>query len=488
MKKKKGLLIGAVVVSSLILASLIGFGIYLSIWNSNQYSVSLSLQGEPELTMEYGADFVDPGAAASVQGDKLDTQPQSIEVSVSGQVDTSRVGTYKIVYTARYEKSGLLGTKLVQGTLERVIHVVDTQKPVITLNAVDGSYTLPGHPYQEEGFSATDGYDGDLTAKVVCHAYEDRVVYEVMDSSGNTAREERTIRYDDPVAPELVLLGEREITITVEETYEEPGYTAQDNCDGDITARVEISGEVDTATIGTYILEYTVRDAWGNQAKAERTVIVEKKKMPPLPENPVGGVIYLTFDDGPSGYTSWLLDILDRYGVKASFFVVGTKNLSVLPRMVASGHTVAMHSNTHKYGQIYASEEAYFQDLYAIESKIAAQIGSAPKLLRFPGGSSNNVGDVSMRLLTEAVEAKGYKYFDWNVDSMDAGGASDSDEVFYNVCSSVARKRSSVVLMHDTKGYTVEAIERIIQWCLANGYTFLPLDMNSPGCHHTPRT
>ena len=84
----------------------------------------------------------------------------------------------------------------------------------------------------------------------------------------------------------------------------------------------------------------------------------------------------------------------------------------------------------------------------------------------------------------KAVEAQGFRYFDWNVDSYDAGGATTADQVFNNVVNGCKGNRWSVVLQHDIHGFSVDAVERIIQWGLANGYTFKAMTMDSPGCHH----
>ena len=90
-----------------------------------------------------------------------------------------------------------------------------------------------------------------------------------------------------------------------------------------------------------------------------------------------------------------------------------------------------------------------------------------------------------MTRLTQAVEAQGYKYFDWNVSSEDAkGGATTVDQIFNNVISGIEGKKYSIVLQHDIYGASVDAVEKIIQWGLANGYTFLPLDSSSPTAHH----
>ena len=92
-----------------------------------------------------------------------------------------------------------------------------------------------------------------------------------------------------------------------------------------------------------------------------------------------------------------------------------------------------------------------------------------------------------MTLLTEAVQDAGFQYFDWNVDSNDAGGAKTANKVRENIISGVLGNRVSVVLQHDIHAYSVEAVEGVIRWGLDNGYTFLPLCENSPGFHHGVR-
>lgn len=203
---------------------------------------------------------------------------------------------------------------------------------------------------------------------------------------------------------------------------------------------------------------------------------------------PVGGVIYLTFDDGPGKDTPRLLEILDKYDAKATFFLVNTGYASTIGQIAEAGHTLAMHTATHDFAEVYASEDAYFADLYKIQSVIEKYSGQKPKLLRFPGGSSNQVSRQYckgiMTELTQRVEEMGYTYFDWNVDSDDAGSARTPTEVYLNVTNGCANRTSSVVLLHDIHTYTVDAIEYILMWGTNNGYTFEALTADSPTCHH----
>ena len=128
-----------------------------------------------------------------------------------------------------------------------------------TLRQIPGAYTLPGAAYEEEGFSAVDEADGDLTSLVERRESDGVVYYRVADHSGNVAQAQRQIVYDDPVAPILTLAGGSELTLDYGTAYVEPGYTAMDNADGDLTAFVSVSGAVDPETPGVYELRYTVR-------------------------------------------------------------------------------------------------------------------------------------------------------------------------------------------------------------------------------------
>ena len=366
--------------------------------------------------------------------------------------------------------------------------MVDTQVPTIELVSDPDRYTLPGHPYEEEGFTATDNYDGDITDRVHRVEKDGTVTYTVKDSFGNTTTVTRTIVYNDPIAPELTLEGEPFIALQIGEEYLEPGYAAKDNCDGDLTETVQISGNIDTFKVGRYILTYTVTDSYGNTTSATRTVFIKEREKDKVNDPTKGDkIIYLTFDDGPGAHTERLLDVLEKYNVQATFFVVNTGYISTVKRIAEEGHSVAIHTATHKFQQIYASEDAYFNDLYKMQDIIKQYTGITTKLIRFPGGSSNTVSSFNkgiMTRLTKLVEDAGFVYFDWNVDSMDAGGAKTAKKVYENVINGVSGKKNSVVLMHDIKSYTVDAIEKIIIWGLDNGYTFLPLTEDSPTCHH----
>ena len=204
------------------------------------------------------------------------------------------------------------------------------------------------------------------------------------------------------------------------------------------------------------------------------------------PDEPNGHTVYLTFDDGPTIYTDKLLDVLDKYNVKVTFFVVYGNRVEQLQRMDAAGHSIGVHSNTHEYHEIYSSVENFFADFNAVSDKIEAAVGYRPTILRFPGGSSNTVSRRYCRgimtALTQKVKEMGYRYFDWNGDSRDVSDAKKASEVYANVAYGMYYNKDCIMLQHDIIHFSVNAVEDIVKWGLVNGYTFAPLTMDSPVC------
>ena len=235
-----------------------------------------------------------------------------------------------------------------------------------------------------------------------------------------------------------------------------------------------------------------------NKVSAKKMIEAEKalaaQNSPQATVIPQSKVCYLTFDDGPSDRTLEILKILDQYNAKATFFVVGTAKLQYLPQIVEKGHTIGLHSNTHNYSKIYKSTDAFFNDLTALSQKVYDVAGIHSKVIRFPGGSSNNVSKSYckgvMTRLTSQVKIKGYAYFDWNVDSGDASGKNvPAKTITNNVLTAAAKKNSICVLMHDTssKKTTVEALPEILKGLKAMGYRFEALNEKCFGFQHTVR-
>ena len=201
-------------------------------------------------------------------------------------------------------------------------------------------------------------------------------------------------------------------------------------------------------------------------------------------------IAYLTFDDGPSSITNSVLDILKKYNVKATFFVInsGSYNKTTLQREVNEGHTIGLHD--HNYAIAYKDDNSYLDGIDKLRAKVKADTGFDSHYIRFPGGSSNTISKRYskgiMSRITKTAKQRGYKYYDWNVDDDDAGRARTADDCYNNVVKELSPNRSNIVLMHDfgTNKKILDALPRIIEYCQKNGYTMLPIDDNTPEIHH----
>lgn len=397
----------------------------------------------------------------------------SKDVIVTGSVDTSKVGDYTLTYIITVD-----GHKYIK---HRIVKVVDTTPPVITLTGNATATVCPNAKYVEEGYTAIDNYDGDISKNVTTTITDNEITYSVKDSSGNETTIKREITYKDDVAPTITLKGNSSIYTYLNQSYKDAGYTATDNCDGDITKNVKVDGTVNTASLGIYKITYSIADAIGLSYSITRTVNVVNRP------NNGGKTIYLTFDDGPSNVTSSILDILKEENVKATFFVINrpAEYNDLIVRENNEGHTVALHSYTHNYSVIYVSDAAFFNDLSLINEKVKGLIGIEPKVMRFPGGSSNTVSrhystGIMSRLVQEVAD-RGYVYFDWNVSSTDTQNIG-ADQVYQNVISQLSSGNTSIVLMHDyaSNWQSVNALKRIIDYGKQMGYSFDRITTSTP--------
>lgn len=446
-------------------------------------SVQLWLNGEEAVVIDAHSDYEDPGVVARKgKTDLLD------QVVVDGAVDTTVPGDYTITYTVDVKEKTY--------TVQRTVSVVDREPPALELTG-DAEMRISARKlYEEPGFTAVDRCDGDLTANVVVTETEEdtaegkniTLTYTVSDAAGNEATVQRRLLIRDVVPPTITLKGAASIYVTVGGSFKDPGYSASDDVDGNLTSAVKVSGSVNTSAVGTYTLTYSVSDGGGNRTEVKRTVKVYTYE--PNPNNRV----YLTFDDGPNAYiTPQVLDILKANNVQATFFIVSYSNSNkyLVQRMINEGHTVAIHGYSHDYAKIYANDEAFMQNIYKLRDRLLADFGYNATIIRFPGGSSNTVSASYnkgiMTRLAARVQKEGFSYFDWNVSSGDASGTTRTKTQIYNaVTKSLRPGRNNVVLMHDAGGKqtTVDALQDIINYSKANGYVLVPITPGTAPVHH----
>lgn len=306
-----------------------------------------------------------------------------------------------------------------------------------------------------------------------------------------TATAIRTVNVIDKEPPEITLIDGDHITVQTASSFEDPGVTAVDDSDGDVTEKVESKGLVDLFNKGDYEIDYKVTDSYGNEATAVRTVTVKGD-----PAREVKGVIYLTFDDGPSTtVTPKILKTLEKYDIPATFFVIDygsdPEKIGIMKRALKDGCTIGLHGYSHDYSKIYASTDDFINNITTLHEKLKADLNYDPFILRFPGGSSNTVSKDYckgiMTQLTKLVQKENYYYSDWNVDSTDASGNNvPVKKLIASVEENCDPETYNIILMHDSdaKGTTAKALPKIIEWAQEEGYVFKAMAPGSPTVHH----
>ncbi len=284
----------------------------------------------------------------------------------------------------------------------------------------------------------------------------------------------------DNMPPVINLSGDIMMTLDDISQFVEPGYEAVDSYDGDVTSKV--TSKLVRYEENRYYMEYSVADSSNNQGGAVRYIDVVK------------GYVYLTFDDGPSqNITPQILKTLADNNVKATFFVIGydEENSELIKEEMNAGHTIGLHGYSHSYSEIYTSLDVLMNNFNKLRDMVYNTTnGYTAKFIRFPGGSSNTVSknycNGIMTAAANEVTSLGYTYFDWNVDSSDAGGADSSDEVYNNVVAGIQPGRTNIVLMHDSSTHqdTADALQRIIDYCRTNGYELKAIDNNTKVVQH----
>lgn len=375
-----------------------------------------------------------------------------------------------------------------------VLYVLTT--PRITLNGDKTMEVTMADGYKEPGATASFSFR-DITKHIEIESHVNdhkvgtyTVTYKVS-YLRKTAEETRTVNVVDKEPPVISLAGEGDISIRPGEKFEDPGATAVDDSDGDVSSDISSKGFVDRYNKGEYEITYTVSDSYGNVAESVRKVTVQGE-----PVRKVKGVIYLTFDDGPSNtVTPEILDTLEKYKVPATFFIIDygndEKKMKTIRRAIKDGCTIAIHGMSHDYGQIYDSVPHFMDNITSLKEKVKEDFGYDAFAMRFPGGSSNTVSESYskgiMTKLVKKVQSEGFMYNDWNVDSTDASGNNiPVSTLVRNVQEECDPDNYNVILMHDSdaKGTTAEALPKIIRWGKKEGYRFRAMSINSPTVHH----
>lgn len=200
----------------------------------------------------------------------------------------------------------------------------------------------------------------------------------------------------------------------------------------------------------------------------------EAKSQPTLAFAETQKQVYLTFDDGPSTVvTNKILDILQKEDVKATFFIVSDRaetRRETLLRIAKEGHTVGVHSANHDYSKIYASDEAFLNDVNKCASFIHSVTGITPSVYRFPGG-----GLSKKKHRSALLAQKGYLVVGWNAVCGDEEIANASSDTLLKESIRTSQGKNPVILLlHDSAHHreTAAALPSIIEYYRAQGYAF----------------
>ena len=461
----------------LALGSIIGvIGLVVALYFIEESYTDVILHGANKIDVTIFENYEDLGFDVFHNDKLLNKDKYSYEEE--SNVNTQKLGEYKVSYDIKYH--------LKKYHLERIVNVVDNVKPEIKINIekIERDFCTKKDKNKLE-YSASDNYDGDLTDKVEKNEEENNLILSVTDSNGNI--QNITIPIDYGTKPEnyLKLNGNSTIYVTLNGKYTENGAAYYDGCGKKLDDKVTISGSVDTKTVGTYTVTYSV----ANGKKITRKVVVSKPTPSVVTGSGKGKILYLTFDDGPGIYTQKILNTLAKYNVKATFFVTNQfpGYVYLIKNEYQAGHAIAVHTYTHNYN-VYKSVDAYVNDFNKMNSVIEKYTGSKTKIFRFPGGSSNkiskNYSKGVVKKIANYMTNAGYKYFDWDADSGDASGASRT-KIYNNVVNSAKWCSKCVILMHDIKPNTANELDHILSTLTSAGYRFGTLSVNSPTVHHT---
>lgn len=396
------------------------------------------------------------------------------------QVQYDTIGKYTVYYTV----NGFHYTS--------VVIVEDIEKPIVVVRDVEIDL---GMEVSAQDFIVSIEDDSVVVISFVeNYVFDCQGVFDISvlveDIYGNFTVESATLTIleEDTAVPEFDAMLDLFIEINSSVNYLE-GIHCRDNQDPNPQVEV-IKSEVNLSVEGTYLVYYCCKDRSGNESFFTREAHVVSNRIIGNFLQSETKTVYLTFDDGPSEYTLAVLDILEKYNIQATFFVIGSniEYLHLIEEIEKRGHTIGLHSFHHEYDEIYTSVEDYLEDFTQIALYCKDVIGYIPRYIRFPGGSSNEISKLYsqgiMSRLVEKMNALGFQYYDWNVTSGDGSANVPTNSIIEQSIGSTLN--NIILLLHDAnkKQTTVDALESIIQYYLDEGYEFSGIHDESYVYHH----
>lgn len=334
---------------------------------------SIGILGKKNLKIDVFDIYKEYGANVYFFGKKLNKK-----IIVEGEINTNKIGKY----TIKYIYKGLIFIK----QRARVINVVDEEKPTIKLVGKTELVMCPNQTYKEEGYSANDNYDGDVTSLVKVIEKENSIIYEVSDTSMNKNKKIRKITREDKTAPVITLNGKSTYYIANGSKFVDPLYKAVDNCDQNITSKVVVSNNLNTSKNGTYSITYQVTDSSQNKTIVTRKVVVYSNSSKQ----------YTNIIMGPK-YIKGILLVNKTYALPSSYNPgVDNKAMSQLKKLQAAskqaGYTMGLLSGFRSY--------SFQKDLYNYYVRIDGQkeadtYSARPGHSEHQTGLAFDIGDIS---------------------------------------------------------------------------------------------
>ena len=404
------------------------------------------------------------------------------DIQVDNQVDNGKLGKYQIHYSYQ------------QKTYSLTVYIDDMLAPQFD---VQNKTILKNETVKPEELVKNIQDDSDTKVYFVEeYIFDEEKTYQVgvvvEDSYGNKTEKNAYIQVQNQDKQPPIVTGLTPITLLIGDEIDlKKDVVVKDDHDESPLLTIDDS-KLNIRQMGEYEVYYHVKDASGNEDTLIRKVEVLSQYDNREALKDGIKTCYLTFDDGPSSNTKEILDILDQYHIKATFFVTGTspKDFHYIKEAYQKGHIIGLHTYSHDYEYIYSSLKNYISDLNKIKDVVYQQIGKNVDLIRFPGGSSNLVSkkynEGIMTRLTKKVIDLGYQYYDWTSINGDGEGIKTVDGLIKKAKEEIGEQEDIMFLMHDsgTQENTVKALPAILDYLIEQGYVFQILDETSPTFHH----
>lgn len=405
------------------------------------------------------------------------------EIKINNQVNNQKLGQYQIQY--QYQKKTFVLKVFIDDTLPPQFETINTK--ILRNQTVNPSSLVK---------------DIKDDSKTIVYFKEDylfneiktyRVIIIVEDAYENKTEKQAYILVESKDNEAPTIQGIEKLTILIgDQIHLKKGVIVKDDYDKKPKLTIDDSA-LNIRKVGEYEVYYRVEDDSGNIETYIRQVEVLSQYANREALKDGIKICYLTFDDGPSENTKKILDILEEYHIKATFFVTGTspKDFHYIKKAYDQGHVIGLHTYSHDYEKIYSSLRAYIQDLNQIKEVVYNQTGVYTPYMRFPGGSSNlvskkyNVG--IMKRLTHKVIDLGYQYYDWTSINGDGENIKTISGLKKKAIEEIEGKEDVMFLMHDsiTCQNTVKALPYILDHLIKKGYQFETINQYSPTFHHT---